>query len=89
MSEIKMSENKRDYEVGRGKPPVPTRFKKGQSGNPRGPRPKKPAGIAARRAQRTGGHDALVPIGWPLDRFGPLTHRPLAEVAHADRWGTA
>ena len=35
-----MSENKRDYEVGRGKPPVHTRFKKGQSGNPRGPRPK-------------------------------------------------
>ena len=33
-------ENKRDYEVGRGKPPVHTRFKKGQSGNPRGPRPK-------------------------------------------------
>ena len=35
-----MSENKRDYEVGRGKPPVHSRFKKGQSGNPRGPRPK-------------------------------------------------
>jgi Family of unknown function (DUF5681) len=35
-----MSENERDYEVGRGKPPVHTRFKKGQSGNPRGPRPK-------------------------------------------------
>ncbi len=35
-----MSEHKRDYEVGRGKPPVHTRFKKGQSGNPRGPRPK-------------------------------------------------
>jgi nitroreductase len=30
---------------------------------------------------------ALVPIGWPLDRFGPLTRRPLAEIAHADRWG--
>jgi hypothetical protein len=35
-----MSENKRDYAVGRGKPPVHTRFKKGQSGNPRGPDPK-------------------------------------------------
>ena len=35
-----MTENKRDYEVGRGKPPVHTRFKKGQSGNPRGPRPR-------------------------------------------------
>src|SRR6516165_9045522 len=40
VSQNKMSENKRDYEVGRGKPPVHTRFKKGQSGNPRGPRPK-------------------------------------------------
>jgi nitroreductase len=30
---------------------------------------------------------ALMPIGWPLDPFGPLTRRPLAEVAHADRWG--
>ncbi len=30
---------------------------------------------------------ALMPIGWPLDRFGPLTRRPLAEIAHADRWG--
>jgi hypothetical protein len=27
-----MSETKRDYAVGRGKPPVHTRFKKGQSG---------------------------------------------------------
>jgi nitroreductase len=32
---------------------------------------------------------AMMPIGWPLDRFGPLTRRPLAEVAHADGWGTA
>ena len=35
-----MSETQRDYQVGRGKPPVHSRFKKGQSGNPRGPRPK-------------------------------------------------
>jgi Family of unknown function (DUF5681) len=40
MSQNKASENKRDYDVGRGKPPVHSRFKKGQSGNPRGPRPK-------------------------------------------------
>jgi hypothetical protein len=32
-------DNQRDYEVGYGKPPRHTRFKKGQSGNPRG-RPK-------------------------------------------------
>ncbi len=31
---------------------------------------------------------ALMPIGWPLDPFGPLTRRPVAEIAHADRWGT-
>jgi N-acetylglucosamine kinase-like BadF-type ATPase len=30
----------RDYQVGYGRPPTDTRFKKGQSGNPRG-RPKK------------------------------------------------
>jgi nitroreductase len=30
---------------------------------------------------------ALMPIGWPIDNFGPLTRRPLAEVAHSDRWG--
>ena len=36
----RISETKRDYDVGRGKPPVRSRFKKGQSGNPRGPRPK-------------------------------------------------
>ena len=32
---------------------------------------------------------ALMPIGWPIDKFGPLTRRPLAEVAHADRWGSS
>jgi Family of unknown function (DUF5681) len=35
-----MSERKRDYAVGRGKPPLHSRFKKGESGNPRGQRPK-------------------------------------------------
>jgi nitroreductase len=29
---------------------------------------------------------ALMPIGYPLDKFGPLTRRPLHEVAHADHW---
>jgi hypothetical protein len=29
-----------EYKVGRGKPPLHSRFKKGQSGNPRGPRPR-------------------------------------------------
>ena len=29
---------------------------------------------------------ALMPVGYPRDPFGPLVRRPLAEVAHADRW---
>src|SRR5438445_3199857 len=33
-----MSETKRDYAIGYGKPPRGRRFEKGQSGNPRGPR---------------------------------------------------
>jgi nitroreductase len=32
---------------------------------------------------------AMMPIGWPLDAFGPLSRKPLAEVVHADRWGNA
>jgi len=30
---------------------------------------------------------ALMPIGYPLGKFGPLARRPLSEVAFADRWG--
>src|SRR5215472_7794476 len=52
-----MSENTRDYGVGRGKPPVHGPFKKGQSGNPRGPLSEKLAGLACRGAQRDGGRD--------------------------------
>jgi nitroreductase len=29
---------------------------------------------------------AMMPIGWPLDHFGPLTRRPLSEVVHLDGW---
>jgi nitroreductase len=32
---------------------------------------------------------AMMPIGWPIDPFGPLTRRPVEDVAHADRWGKA
>jgi Family of unknown function (DUF5681) len=35
-----MSERKQNYEIGYGKPPAGRRFRKGQSGNPRGPRRK-------------------------------------------------
>lgn len=37
---MSQSSNKGDYEVGYGKPPVATRFKPGQSGNPKGARRK-------------------------------------------------
>jgi nitroreductase len=29
---------------------------------------------------------ALMPIGYPVDKFGPVIRRPLHEVARADRW---
>ena len=31
---------------------------------------------------------ALMPIGYPEGKFGPLARKPVSEVAHADRWGT-
>ena len=30
---------------------------------------------------------ALVPLGYPLDRFGPLRRKPVEEVTYLDRWG--
>ena len=32
---------------------------------------------------------ALMPIGYPRDKFGPIRRRPLSDVACADRWGDA
>ena len=29
---------------------------------------------------------ALMPIGYPEGKFGPLARRPVADVAYADRW---
>jgi nitroreductase len=29
---------------------------------------------------------AVIPIGWPRGRFGPVKRRPPAEVIHRDRW---
>ena len=53
-----MPETKRQYAANYRKPPLHSRFKQGQSGNPRGRPKKKPAGAAGRRAQRAGiGHD--------------------------------
>jgi len=31
--------------------------------------------------------DALLPIGYPLGRFGPVRRVPLADVVYEDRWG--
>lgn len=30
---------------------------------------------------------ALIPLGWPIGRYGPTTRRPIQEVVHLDRWG--
>jgi nitroreductase len=29
---------------------------------------------------------ALVPVGWPRGRFGPVVRHPVSEVVHRDRW---
>jgi nitroreductase len=29
---------------------------------------------------------AVIPVGWPLGRFGPVKRRPPSEVIHRDRW---
>ena len=29
---------------------------------------------------------ALIPIGWPLGRFGPVARRPADEVIRRDHW---
>ena len=45
-----MSKDSADYDIGYGKPPEDTRFKKGQSGNPRGRPKKQPKDVAAHMA---------------------------------------
>ena len=30
---------------------------------------------------------ALLPIGYPMGRFGPVRRIPLADVVYEDRWG--
>jgi nitroreductase len=32
---------------------------------------------------------AIIPIGYPMGKFGPLGRRPLADIVFADRWGEA
>ena len=31
---------------------------------------------------------ALMPIGYPTNKYGPVTRKPVAEVTYADTWGT-
>jgi nitroreductase len=31
---------------------------------------------------------ALIPLGYPRDKFGPLRRRPVEEVSYLDAWGT-
>ena len=32
---------------------------------------------------------AILPIGYPLGKFGPVRRAPLASVVYADKWGEA
>jgi len=32
---------------------------------------------------------AILPIGWPMGKFGPVRRAPLASVVYQDRWGEA
>jgi nitroreductase len=29
---------------------------------------------------------AVIPVGWPIGKFGPVKRRPAADVIHRDRW---
>jgi hypothetical protein len=40
------------------------------------------------RQQATkGGRLKRLPIGYPMDKFGPVKRKPITEVACRDRWG--
>jgi hypothetical protein len=28
----------------------------------------------------------MIPVGWPMGRFGPVTRRPVEEIVRWDRW---
>lgn len=32
---------------------------------------------------------AILPIGWPMGKFGPIKRAPLKDVVYGDRWGEA
>jgi hypothetical protein len=33
--------------------------------------------------------NALLPIGYPMGRFGPVRHVAIADVVYEDRWASA
>jgi nitroreductase len=30
---------------------------------------------------------AIIPMGWPLGRYGPTTRTPIEQITHLDRYG--
>jgi hypothetical protein len=30
---------------------------------------------------------AILPVGWPMGKFGPVGRGPLKEIVYQDRWG--
>ena len=56
-----------DYEIGYGRPPEHSRFKKGQSGNPKGRRPRDERSITRRQLRR----DVLKPLETEIEASAP------------------
>jgi len=81
-----MSEAKRDYEIGYGKPPRGRPFQKGQSGNPRGPRRKDMSSLliaalnqpvyATIDGKRRKITRRQATIRWSMNRRAPISARP-------------
>ena len=32
---------------------------------------------------------ALIPVGYPVGKYGPTTRRPVEEILHLERWDSA
>ena len=77
-----MSQDQPDYEVGYGKPPKASQFKKGQSGNPRGRPRKQPKDVAAHMAELLAENRTVRVDGKPVRMSGEeLIARRLMEKA--------
>ena len=82
-----MGDSESDYKVGPGRPPLHTRFKKGQSGNPGGRSAKSLPALLAAALNETvvvtiGGRRAKSPSArrssrrWSTNRRAPICARP-------------